>query len=86
MYPKDGGKLRAEIDLDTYDEPFEGVLVLKSSVLLQDYEQKISVMTSNSRKTIVAEDLLISSSAANWDEYDGKLHYIKMICSHLKVK
>ena len=74
MYPKDGGKLRAEIDLDTYDEPFEGVLVLKSSVLLQDYEQKISVMTSNSRKTIVAEDLLISSSAANWDEYDGKLY------------
>ena len=41
MYPKDGGKLRAEIDLDTYDEPFEGVLVLKSSVLLQDYEQKL---------------------------------------------
>ena len=74
VYPKDGGKLRAEIDLDTYDEPFEGVLVLKSSVLLQDYEQKISVMTSNSRKTIVAEDLLISSSAANWDEYDGKLY------------
>ena len=31
-------------------------------------------MTSNSRKTIVAEDLLISSSAANWDEYDGKLY------------
>ena len=74
MYPKDGGKLRAEIDLDTYDEPFEGVLVLKSSVLLHDYEQKISVMTSNSRKTILAEDLLISSSAANWDEYDGKLY------------
>ena len=63
VYPKDGGKLRAEIDLDTYDESFEGVLVLKSSVLLQDYEQKISVMTSNSRKTIVAEDLLISSSS-----------------------
>lgn len=41
---------------------------------MQDYEQKISVMTSNSRKTIVAEDLLISSSAANWDEYDGKLY------------
>ena len=74
VYPKGGGKLRAEIDLDTYDESFEGVLVLKSSVLLQDYEQKISVMTSNSRKTIVAEDLLISSSAANWDEYDGKLY------------
>ena len=74
VYPKDGGKLRAEIDLDTYDEPFEGVLVLKSSALLQDYEQKIIVMTSNSRKTIVAEDLLISSSAANWDEYDGKLY------------
>ena len=37
---------------------------------MQDYEQKISVMTSNSRKTIVAEDLLISSSAVNWDEYD----------------
>ena len=31
-------------------------------------------MTSNSRKTIVAEDLLISSSAVNWDEYDGKLY------------
>ena len=74
VYPKDGGKLCAEIDLDTYDEPFEGVLILKSSALLQDYEQKVSVTTSNSRKTIVAEDLLISSSAVNWDEYDGKLY------------
>ncbi|MFQ9546642.1 MAG: hypothetical protein ACLRZ6_01040 [Lachnospiraceae bacterium] len=30
VYPKDVEKLRAEIDLDTYDEPFEGVLVLKA--------------------------------------------------------
>ena len=26
VYPKDGGKLRAEIDLDTYDEPLKACL------------------------------------------------------------
>ena len=46
VYPKDGGKLRAEIDLDTYDEPFEGVLVLKRSDFPHEDEYNQEVHTN----------------------------------------
>ncbi len=80
VYPKkDNCKLCVEIDVDAKKIPFEGTLVLKSSALAQEYRKKISLTASNSRKTIVAEDVSVAASAVRWDEYEGNLYELTAV-------